>query len=506
MRKILRFLKRKGYVINIVVLLMLLENVALAAIDVQMYMMYESLIIRVLIAILGMIIITYIMYLVSVELENYKHNRIQQKQVKKIRKLNKENEIKLKKNKENDKNTIDHQDLKKLEDIGKINKEVLFDTIDFDYRLVNSKKINQLENKNDSNEYLNISKLSIEEVKNYYNSLESKEKLSTVFLPISDNNIINTEISEIKDVIYLEKSKKQKTKDIEFIKKLNDFQLLTQNKFNNSKVYFDKNKEIKNAQLLLEQEVNNLLNMPKKRGRKKVVQLSSMYSNDELKNAVFQINSKENVEKANSSSNEEFKLLSNIILNNNENENIEKAKVFKKENKIIMKELFDLQKNIFENIISVNDKLEEKSKEHLELKKEKEFIKLDSLIENVVSENNNTEINNEEKVAEFEFKIGENKKLKIFETSSLIKEKKAPSKYKYDLFTMIDTISKQEKIYENEKLKKELQLKLELERKQKQKKMLELQIIKLKLEQQLNRKNIENNNQLKKKIVLYEMI
>lgn len=246
--------------------------------------------------------------------------------------------------------------------------------------------------------------------------------------------------------------------------------------------------------------------MPKKRGRKKVVQLSSMYSNDELKNAVFQINSKENVEKANSSSNEEFKLLSNIILNNNENENIEKAKVFKKENKIIMKELFDLQKNIFENIISVNDELEEKSKELLELKKEKEFIKLDSLIENVVSENNNTEINNEEKVAEFEFKIGENKKLKIFETSSLIKEKKAPSKYKYDLFTMIDTISKQEKIYENEKLKKELQLKLELERKQKQKKMLELQIIKLKLEQQLNRKNIENNNQLKKKIVLSEMI
>lgn len=505
MRKILRFLKRKGYVINIVVLLMLLENVALAAIDVQMYMMYESLIIRVLIAILGMIIITYIMYLVSVELENYKHNRIQQKQVKKIRKLNKENETKLKKNKENDKNLIEDQDLKKLEDIGKINKEVLFDTIDFDYRLVNSKKINQLENKNDSNEYLNISKLSIEEVKNYYNSLESKETLNTVFLPISDNGI-NTEISEIKDVIYLEKSKKQKIKDIEFIKKLNDFQLLTQNKFNNSKVYFDKNKEIKNAQLLLEQQANDLLNMPKKRGRKKVVQLSSMYSNDELKNAVFQINSKEIVEEANLNSNEDFKLLSNIILNSKENENIEKSKVFKKENKIIMKELFDLQKNIFENIISVNEELSEKSKDSLELKKEKEFIKLDSLIENVVSENNNTKINESEKVAEFEFKIGENKKLKIFETSNLIKEKKAPSKYKYDLFTMIDTISKQEIIQENEKLKKELQLKLELERKQKQKKMLELQIIKLKLEQQLNIKNSENNSQIKKKIVLSEMI
>ena len=88
MRKILRFLKKRGYSISVLSILMLIDNVSMAALDIQTYMMYESLVIRILVGILGILIITYIVYMVITERESSLYIKKQYKELENIRKFN----------------------------------------------------------------------------------------------------------------------------------------------------------------------------------------------------------------------------------------------------------------------------------------------------------------------------------------------------------------------------------------------------------------------------------
>jgi hypothetical protein len=88
MRKILRFLKKRGYSISVLSILMLIDNVSMAALDIQTYMMYESLVIRILVGILGILIITYIVYVVITERESSLYIKKQYKELENIRKFN----------------------------------------------------------------------------------------------------------------------------------------------------------------------------------------------------------------------------------------------------------------------------------------------------------------------------------------------------------------------------------------------------------------------------------
>lgn len=88
MRKILRFLKKRGYSISVLSILMLIDNVSMAALEIQTYMMYESLVIRILVGILGILIITYIVYMVITERESSLYIKKQYKELENIRKFN----------------------------------------------------------------------------------------------------------------------------------------------------------------------------------------------------------------------------------------------------------------------------------------------------------------------------------------------------------------------------------------------------------------------------------
>lgn len=88
MRKILRFLKKRGYSISVLSILMLIDNVSMAALDIQTYMRYESLVIRILVGILGILIITYIVYMVITERESSLYIKKQYKELENIRKFN----------------------------------------------------------------------------------------------------------------------------------------------------------------------------------------------------------------------------------------------------------------------------------------------------------------------------------------------------------------------------------------------------------------------------------
>lgn len=88
MRKILIFLKKRGYSISVLSILMLIDNVSMAALDIQTYMMYESLVIRILVGILGILIITYIVYMVITERESSLYIKKQYKELENIRKFN----------------------------------------------------------------------------------------------------------------------------------------------------------------------------------------------------------------------------------------------------------------------------------------------------------------------------------------------------------------------------------------------------------------------------------
>lgn len=333
MRKIIRFLKRKGYVINIITLLMLIDNIAFAAIDVQMYMMYESIIIRVLIGILGMLIITYVVYLVISELDNHKYERKQELQINNIKQLNqdsKNNYFKL-----DDYNEmfeyINLENQRELE-LKPLNKG--YNQYNAEGLLIKSDKDIQIQRKDRDSDRINR---NLNKIKSEMKSFAGINFTTNDF---GINNVLGLTkdiylaTPELKNIETDYKETKQNLVDLKNVAILNNLQKKVIKETDFSKQLIKQAREYETELTNIIQETLVILNAPKKRGRKKKITASSRYDENKLKNAEIIINSEEE-----------------YLISNEKKQNI----IFKEEAKEVLNALFEMQDDVIENTLLTNE-------------------------------------------------------------------------------------------------------------------------------------------------------